>query len=531
MRRRLRIPGVELKTCPLLQHCPLLGYLSTELATKTRYEAVLTEERARLIEQVATERALRESEERFHKVFEEGPLGMAIVGLDYRFIEANAMLCQIVGYTERELTGLTFADITHPGDVDRDVQFAQRLFRGEIPYYQTEKRYIKKNREIVWASLIASIIRGADGKPTYFLAMVQDITERKKVEEALRESEARYRVVADNTYDWEFWLDPQGSFLYCSPSCERITGYPAREFERNPELLYHIVHPDDLPRFAAHRRGAQLGLVTSEFEFRIIRPDGAERWIGHCCQPVYDTRGRFLGSRGSNRDVSERKRAEEFREEYIHTISHDLRNPLAIVLGQAQLIRRCADKVELVSKSADSILVSAERMNAMIKDLIDSARLESGQLKLENQPVDLMSFVSDLLDRASTMMDVGRVKVEIPADLPRVDADPDRLERMLMNLLTNSLKFSSPETDVLVRAGKTNREATISVTDRGVGIAPEDLPHIFERFHRPKGGRRAGGLGLGLYITKMLVEAHGGRIWVESELGKGSTFHFTLPVA
>lgn len=147
------------------------------------------------------------------------------------------------------------------------------------------------------------------------------------------------------------------------------------------------------------------------------------------------------------------------------------------------------------------------------------------------QPVDLGLFVTDLLGRAREAMDVARIKVDTPEGLPQVSSDPARLERILMNLISNALKYSPAETAVLLRAEQTASEVTVSIVDRGVGIASEDLPHIFERFYRPRAGRRAEGLGLGLYITKMLVEAHGGRIWVESELGRGSTFCFTLPAA
>jgi len=171
---------------------------------------------------------------------------------------------------------------------------------------------------------------------------------------------------------------------------------------------------------------------------------------------------------------------------------------------------------------------SARRMSLMIQDLADSARLEAGQMRLETRPVDLDRMVSDLLTQLTGAMDVGRIKVNIPTRLPYVNADPNRLERILINLITNALKYSRPGTDVSILAKPVDGEVVTSVTDQGQGIAPEDLPHIFERFYRAKGTRRGDGLGLGLYITKGLVEAHGGRIWVESELGKGSTFHFSL---
>jgi len=363
----------------------------------------------------------------------------------------------------------------------------------------------------------------------------QEITERKLAQEALLESETRYRIVADNTYDWEYWLDPNGSVLYCSPSCERVTGYRADAFEANPELLLQIIHPEDVARFEAHRGEAGRGGTPDELEFRIIRADGAERWISHCCQPVFDANRRFLGTRAGNRDVTKRKRAEQFREEYIHTISHDLRAPLAIIQGHAQLLKRMLLKgspPEEQLSTIDAIFTGTQRMNTMIQDLVDSARIEAGELRVEKQPVDLERFICDLLERAKAMMDdVHRARIEIGAELAPVHSDPDRLERILLNLLTNALKYSPSSSEVTIKAEKTGQEAIISVADCGVGIAPEDIPHIFERFYQPRSGRRSGGLGLGLHITKTLVEAHGGRIWVESELGKGSTFYFTLPLA
>jgi signal transduction histidine kinase len=230
-------------------------------------------------------------------------------------------------------------------------------------------------------------------------------------------------------------------------------------------------------------------------------------------------------------EIATRKEIERSREDFIRTISHDLRTPLAVLLGQAQLMQRYLDKADLVRKGTEVIVTSCHRMNAMIQDLVDSARLETGQLSLEKQPINLSVFVPTLLDWAKTAMDVGRINAEIPPELPPVFVDPDRLERIMLNLLTNALKYSPPGTEVIISADRVDEEIRVSVTDSGNGIAAEDLPLIFDRFFRAKHLSRTEGLGLGLYITKMLVEAHGGRIHVDSELGKGSTFSLTLPIA
>lgn len=182
-------------------------------------------------------------------------------------------------------------------------------------------------------------------------------------------------------------------------------------------------------------------------------------------------------------------------------------------------------------KSAEAVVVGTKRVNTLIQDMVDSVLSGAGELKMEAQPLDLRLVVAEFLDLDSPVLDTGRVVVEIGPEIPLVMADRNRLERILMNLLTNALKYSPPDTKVQVRGELGEGEVTVAVVDRGEGIPTEQLPHIFDRFYKLRGSRRAGGLGLGLSVTKMLVEAHGGRIWVESEIEKGSTFSFTLPVS
>jgi two-component system phosphate regulon sensor histidine kinase PhoR len=186
---------------------------------------------------------------------------------------------------------------------------------------------------------------------------------------------------------------------------------------------------------------------------------------------------------------------------------------------------------EAERKYVKFIVAGAKQMAAIISELEESTRLEGGQMPLEKRPLNLREFCSDYLERAGAAMEVGRVRPDIPADLSPVVADPNGLERILTNLLSNALKYAPPESQVLLTAEGAEREVTVSVADRGAGIPPEELPCLFNRFYRGSGTRKVEGLGLGLYIARMLVEAHGGRIWAESELGKGSTFRFTLPRA
>ncbi len=204
-----------------------------------------------------------------------------------------------------------------------------------------------------------------------------------------------------------------------------------------------------------------------------------------------------------------------------------------MVQGYADLLAERLPKTELDAEARaglEGIQYGSARMGALIGDLVDAARWDGHQLQLEMQPVRLELFLPALLQRSAAFVGRERLTLDLPADLPRVLADEERLERIVLNLLTNAGRYSPPASPIDVRARLEGKEVVISVRDRGRGIAAEDLPRLFDRYFRGRGGGREG-VGLGLYITRLLVEAHGGRIWVESEPGRGSTFSFTLAAA
>ncbi|HET8541565.1 MAG TPA: MASE3 domain-containing protein [Anaeromyxobacter sp.] len=216
----------------------------------------------------------------------------------------------------------------------------------------------------------------------------------------------------------------------------------------------------------------------------------------------------------------------EQREDLLRAVSHDLRNPLQIVVLQTQRLQRQAD--ERSRRPATAILAASRRMDRMLRDLADAARSDAGGIELAARAVPLQPFVAELLEVSDGAMDAQRVENAVPEDVPPVLADPDRLDRILANLVGNALKYSQARVEVNARLE--DGEVHVTVADRGAGISAADLPRIFDRYYR--GQRHEGeGLGLGLYIVRKLVEAHGGRIWAESRPGEGSTFTFTLPPA
>ena len=231
-------------------------------------------------------------------------------------------------------------------------------------------------------------------------------------------------------------------------------------------------------------------------------------------------------------DVTERWETDQLREQYASFLSHDLKAPLTVIIGQASLVRSQLIQAGLdpQARGLESVLRSAWRMNAMIADLAESTTLESGKWSMQKSPTDLGRLVSAVCETIVAQGERSRLRLEQAEGLPLVEVDQDRLGRAVANLVTNALKYSPKESPVTISLERYESGVRFSVADQGKGIPPDQHELIFERFYRAVSRQKAEGLGLGLYITRLIVEAHGGQAWVRSEVGRGSTFGFTLPV-
>lgn len=222
------------------------------------------------------------------------------------------------------------------------------------------------------------------------------------------------------------------------------------------------------------------------------------------------------------------------RLEFISSVTHDIRTPLTAITGYAQalhrdLLKNNTDRRSL--KHVESVIAAAKRLNSVVQDMVDTTLLEAKQMEMNIEPVLLQSIIGQLQQRTWPAMDLDRLRIHAAADLPPVLADTVRLERIILNLVNNALKYSPQDTVVTLEAKASGRKLIVSVSDHGVGIGASDLPHVFSGLAKLGEATKAGGLGMGLHMAKMMVEAMGGRIWVESKPGRGSTFYFTLPLA
>lgn len=485
------------------------------------------------------EQALRESEKKYRTLFENMDEAVAIDELvydesgkpvDWRVLDVNPAYEKILGIPREKAVGRRGGELYGPAlDLDPILKtYAQVAETGvparlEIFFPLTEK------------DLLISVLAMGRGR---FATVSLDITQRKQGEAERERLVAQLNATINAIADGVVIYRPDGEILHMNPAAEKMLGYTPEDWKKPlTERIagYRVETPDGRPFPLEETMQRVFRGETMRGVLAVIRsPEGITHWVSHSAAPIRTSDGNLVGAVGTSTDITPLHRLQEERDMNIHTVSHDLRLPLSVIQGHAQLLQEMVARAEVdgaARLSLESILIGAEQMNTMIADMIDSAFVNGEGMTLDCRRIEMAPFVSNLLQRFKLLLETDRINLAISEDVPAVWADAGRLERILLNLLTNALKYSAPGSPVRIEARAGENDVTLSVADRGRGISSQDLPHIFERFYRVKGLRKSGGLGLGLYITKRLVEAHGGRIHAESKVDRGSTFSFSLPVA
>lgn len=257
-----------------------------------------------------SEKAISESEDRFRRIFEDSPIGMAVSNTSYRFVRANPSFCKMLGYTEKEILSLSFKEITHPNYLTHDIENIRKLASGKISIYKTEKRYVKKNGEILWGHLTLSKILDEKGNLACYLVMLLNLTERKQAEDLLREREEFIRSIVETSREWIWAIDKDGNHMFNNPAIENILGYKPDELTGKSSI--HMIHEEDrkfvesqLPKWIAGKKGWENLIL------RWKHKDGSWRWLESNSVPIINADGELTGFRGVDRDITERRLAEE----------------------------------------------------------------------------------------------------------------------------------------------------------------------------------------------------------------------------
>ena len=497
-----------------------------------------------ITERKRMEKVVQESEEQFKKIFEESPIGMVTVGADFRFIRANAAFCKMLGYTEQELTSLTFKDITHPEHVTDDTLHVNDLLSGKIPLYRTEKRYVRKDKGVVWGSCTVNIMRDRDDRFLYFFTTVEDITDRKQADQSLRKSEQRLRDLMDAAPVAIALANMEGDRIYINRKHYELFGYTLEDISTKAEFLRRA-YPDPAYRetIPTFREAYKQGKELVPYETTITCKDGTQRHVIVSATVVSNMLLLMLD------DITERKHLESQllqsqKMEAIGTlaggVAHDFNNILTAIIGFAAILQMDMEKDNPKRAYLDQILTAAQKAANLTQSLLAFSRKQQIDLK-PHRMNDIVEQTTKLLKRLLTE-DIG-LKVALTSDNPSVMADITQMDQILINLATNARDAMPKGGTLRIETGMVRLDdefikvqgygvpgnyAVLSVSDTGLGMDKKTKEHIFEPFFTTKEVGK--GTGLGLSTVYGLVKQHNGYITVDSELNKGTMFRIYFPL-
>jgi hypothetical protein len=457
---------------------------------------------------------------------------------------------RIKGYRAKDILGKHFSTFYPPEDVARgkpqwELEVATREGR-----FEDEGWRVRKDGSRFWANVVITALFDEDGTLRGFGKVTRDLSLRKQEEERLRQSEARFRMLVENIRDYAiFMMDPGGHIASWNKGAERIKGYRAEDILGKHFSTFYP--PEEVAR---GKPQWELEVATREGRFEEegwrVRKDGTRFWANVVITALFDETGTLRGFGKVTRDVTHRRQAEEARElerlreavrtrdEFLSVASHELKTPLTplqlkltAMLRAIELHPEAPLSAERVARDLDLARRQVHKLADLIEDMLDVSRISVGKLHLNPEPLDLAPLVREVVIRYTPQAAQAGCSVEVEAAAPVEGTwDRRRLEQVVTNLLANALKYGAGK-PVHMRVGVEAGQAVLTVRDEGIGISPEHQPHIFERFVRAVSERNYSGMGLGLFITREIVHAHGGTLGVQSELGKGALFTVTLPLA
>ena len=492
-----------------------------------------------ITERKLAEQKLLQSELQFRQTFEHAVIGMALVDKVGKWIKVNDSFCELVGYSRIELLDMGYEGLSHPDNVEESTRELEEFEREERTIYLKEKRYVHKKGHNIWLVIGVSKVTDEEGNILHYVAQFSDVTERKLAAQKLLQSERLFRQTFENAIIGLALVNKEGEWMTVNDSFCQLVGYSRTELEKM--TFRDITHPDSLNRTLA-ALGELVAGNRKIFlqETRFVHKNGKDIWLIIGVSKVTDKNGKVIHYVAQYSDVTARKEAEEKAirysildakskemEQFTYIASHDLREPLTTIKGYlALLVEEFADDMPKdVQDILQFSLESANRMDELIQGLLKYSSLS--QVKTL-ETVDCNKIIRDVVADLSVLIAKNKVDLEI-TELPVIQGHPLEMKLLFQNLISNAIKFRKKTiiSKIKISYQPTPAGWKFKVSDNGIGIEKSEIKrifYIFQRLHK----QDYEGTGIGLANCKKIVELHNGEIWVDSILGKGSTFYFTI---
>ncbi len=497
------------------------------------------------------ERKQLEAETRYRTLVEHMPVIAYIVepsceeNTAYPVVYMSPQVEGVLGYEAQQFVddpGL-WNKLIHPEDLQEVIAENQRTDERGEPF-DMEYRMIAHDGRLVWVHESGVLVRDAAGRPLYWQGIKQDITGRKRAEEELKESAGRFRSTFENAPIGMALVSLDNHYRQVNQAFCDMLGYSQEELLSR--RTFDITHPDDLEASIARTRALLEGTVERDLlEKRYIRADGDIVWALSSVSLVRDSRGDPAYFVSQYQNITERKKAEEdmkeanrrleelavLKADFTAMVAHELDTPLAVIRGYADMLATGELDIDERARALDRVQAETDLLEALVSDVRSAAAVEREDFASELQQVALDGLLRDAAAFVETLQGDHRLLTQGATD-GWVLADPHRIRQVLRNLLSNAAKYSPDGTPIELRTapGATPGRVRIEVADRGSGIHPDDAARIFEKFGRgrDRDGRKVAGTGLGLYLSKRILQAHGSKLTLDAEPGGGSVFGFEL---